>query len=147
MNPFPILALLFIAIPLLEIYLLIKVGSAIGALPTVLLVILTAIAGAALLRQQGLATMSRFQATVDRGELPASEMLEGVALLISGVLLLTPGFFTDALGLLGLLPPTRLALVRAILSKMTIVSGEQGAKPADTPRQGKIIEGEFTRED
>ncbi|MGB5305945.1 MAG: FxsA family protein, partial [Gammaproteobacteria bacterium] len=81
MSPFPALLLLFLLVPLVEIYLLIVVGGWIGALPTVLLVVLTAVAGAALARYQGMATLQRLQATLGRGETPAIEMLEGVILL------------------------------------------------------------------
>jgi UPF0716 protein FxsA len=74
MNPFPVLLLLFLLVPLIEIFVMIKVGGIIGALPTVLLVVLTAVAGAALARFQGLATLQRLQATLARGETPAIEM-------------------------------------------------------------------------
>ena len=89
MSPFPVL-LLFISIPLVEIYFLIKVGDVIGAFTTVVLVVATAVLGASIARYQGLVTLQRVQATVARGEAPASEMLEGVILFIGAVLLLVP---------------------------------------------------------
>lgn len=115
MNPFRILLVLFIAIPLLEIYLFIKVGEVIGAWPTVLAIVLTAVIGVALLRHQGLSTMSRFQQQVQCGELPATTMLEGMMLVIAGALLLTPGFFTDAVGFLLLVPFARLAIINKVV--------------------------------
>ncbi|HPY41314.1 MAG TPA: FxsA family protein, partial [Thiolinea sp.] len=104
MRTFPILAVLFFTVPLIEIYLLIQVGHVIGALPTILLVIATSILGAYLLKQQGLSTLARFQNNLRQGQLPATEIKEGVFILIGGLLLMTPGFFTDFLGLFFLLP-------------------------------------------
>ena len=147
---FRILFILFLSIPLLEIYLLIKVGGAIGAWPTVLLVIFTAMLGAFLLRLQGLITLNKVQLAMARGELPTLAMLEGVVLLLRGVLLLTPGFFTDALGFLGLVPPLRQGLIRWLLSH-GVVSTMGGAyhrrhpqHPQDAPR---TLDGEYRRED
>jgi len=107
MNVFPWLLVLFIGIPLFELYLLIQVGSIIGALPTLALVVFTAVLGAALLRRQGLSTVQRIQIAMNRGEVPALEVVEGAILLIGGAMLLTPGFVTDALGFLCLWPPAR----------------------------------------
>ena len=101
------LFLLFIFVPLIEIYLLIKVGGIIGAFPTVLVVVSTAIAGTWLLKQQGLATLMRFQTSAAQGRMPAQEMAEGLALAFGGALLLTPGFVTDIIGFLCLIPFTR----------------------------------------
>ena len=145
-NPFSLLLILFITVPIVEMYLLIKIGSVIGALPTIGLVVLTAMVGVALLRQQGLATLGRVQTALDRGELPANEMLEGIALLVGGALLLTPGFVTDGLGLICLIPTTRRTLVRAASSRVvtTTESGNTTAKTQST-KQGRVIEGEFTR--
>ncbi|MFU8838880.1 MAG: FxsA family protein, partial [Thiohalomonadaceae bacterium] len=117
---FRILFALFLLIPLLEIYLLIKVGAQIGALATVFLVVFTAMLGALLLRHQGLYTYARVQQAAARGELPTMAMLEGLVLLICGALLLTPGFFTDALGFLGLVPPLRRALIIKVLERGVI---------------------------
>lgn len=147
MTPFPVLLLLFLLVPLVEIYLLIKIGGVIGALPTVVLVVLTAVLGAALARYQGLATLQRLQATMARGEAPAIEMFEGVLLLVGALLLLTPGFLTDLLGFACLLPLTRRALAFWLLKRMTVVT------PAGPPRgrsgghSSRTLEGEFRRED
>jgi len=144
MAPFPFLLLLFLLVPLLEIYLLIVVGGIIGALPTVVLVVLTAVIGAALARHQGLATLQRLQATMARGEAPAIEMLEGALLLVGALLLLTPGFFTDALGFACLLPPTRRLLSLWILKRFMVIT-PAGKSPA--AHQSRTLEGEFRRED
>lgn len=111
------LLVIFILVPLLEIYLLLKVGGLIGVMPTLLVIIVTAIFGTWLLRQQGAATLRRYQNTVSQGQLPAQEMMEGFALLFGGALLLTPGFFTDIVGLLCLLPITRQPIVRWLMKK------------------------------
>jgi UPF0716 protein FxsA len=142
----PVLFLLFLAFPLLEIYCLILVGRWIGALPTVLLVILTAAAGAALARHQGLATLQRLQTTLARGELPAVELFEGVIVLAGALLLLLPGFLSDLAGLLCLVPATRRRLARWSMRHVTTATPSGTAGPAPQ-RQGQTLEGEFTRED
>jgi len=125
MNPLKILIILFIAIPVVEIYLLIKVGSVIGAIPTILMIIGTAVLGAALLRMQGISTFKRVQGAMQRGEIPAIEMLEGLILLVSGALLLTPGFFTDAIGFVALVPPMRRAFIVWALKHSNIMQTSQ----------------------
>jgi len=111
---FGIILLLFLAIPILEIYLVIQVGSSIGVLPTVALLIAVSIAGAWLLRHQGLSVLARIQSKLARGEMPGKELVDGLLIAFAGALMLTPGFMTDAFGLLLMLPPTR-AIVRTIL--------------------------------
>lgn len=115
---FPILLILFILAPIAEIYVLIKVGGLIGALPTVGVVIGTAILGAALLRIQGIGTLRRLQAETAAGGLPAVTLVEGACLLVAGVLLLTPGFITDAIGFCCLIPPLRRALATALVARI-----------------------------
>jgi len=99
--------LLFILMPILEIAVLLKVGGLIGVLPTLAIVVLTAVIGTRMLRQQGTATLERARARFGSGEMPATEMLEGVLLLVGGVMLLTPGFVTDACGFACLIPASR----------------------------------------
>lgn len=143
-----LLLILFLTVPLIELYLLIKVGGMIGALPTVALVVLTAILGAGLLRWQGFATMQRVRQTLARGELPAIEMLEGVVLLFCGALLLTPGFFTDTIGFIGLVPSVRRHLILWLLSR-GLISSHVDTQPQDGPgghHGHKTIEGQFWRE-
>jgi UPF0716 protein FxsA len=140
------LFVLFILVPLLEVYILVKVGGVIGALPTIALVVLTAVAGAALLRQQGLATVRRVQQSLDRGEAPARELVGGLFLLLGGALLLTPGFFTDLFGFMCLLPGTRdwmaTRLLEQLLQRGTVhVAARQQRGP------GHVIDGEYSRDD
>ncbi len=146
MRPFPIVFLLFLLIPLVEMYFLIVVGGIIGALPTVALVVLTAVIGAALARHQGLATLRRLQDALARGETPAIEMLEGVLLLAGALLLLTPGFFTDALGFACLIPPARRALALWGLRHITVITPSGTRPQPGGGHQPYTIEGEFHRE-
>ena len=129
--------LLFFLTPIVEMYLLIEVGGYIGTVPTIGLVMLTAVIGVALLRRQGLATLTRGLGRLQRGEVPAQEMAEGILLAISGALLLTPGFVTDAVGFAFLLPVSRVLVARRLVAKVTIMA-TQGSGPGPT-----IIEGEF----
>ena len=108
---------IFVVVTLAEIYVLVSVGQAIGGLSTVLLVIITAFIGSSLLRQQGWSTMAKAQQSMAEGRTPAMEMLEGVVILVSGILLLTPGFLTDGLGLLGLMPWSRHYFINHFLEK------------------------------
>ncbi|SCZ51999.1 FxsA family protein [Thiohalomonas denitrificans] len=142
---FRILFLLFLAIPLIEIYILIKVGSAIGAPFTIFLVVFTAALGALLLRFQGLYTLQRARTAMERGELPTIAMLEGVVLVIAGALLLTPGFFTDAIGFLALVPPLRRKLIWKIIERGMF--GPPGSGPGQYERGPRTIEGDFHRDD
>ena len=144
----PILVFLFLLLPLVEIYVLIQVGQVIGALPTIGLCVLTAILGGALLRQQGFQTLRRAQQNLSRGQLPAHEMFEGVALGIGGALLLTPGFVTDFVGFLCLLPFTRRRLVEAALRRLQFTYGPPGGGGGgDVGDRHYTIEGEFERRD
>lgn len=152
MSVFHVLLLLFFLVPLVEIYLLIKIGGVIGAMPTVFLVVFTAVLGAWLLRLQGLSTLNRVRGMLMRGEVPAVEMLEGVVLLIGGALLLTPGFFTDTLGFLALIPFTRRRFILWVLKrgllKVSGVATHPGGqrRPGPDHRGPTTLEGEFKRE-
>jgi UPF0716 protein FxsA len=163
----PVLFVLFIVIPILEMWLLITVGSHIGALPTIGLVFLTAIIGVTLLRQQGVSTLVRANQRMRSGEIPATEMGEGIFLAVGGALLLTPGFITDAVGFACLIPGIRKWLLRRILKRMTVVQygprGPFGSDPFGGPSQGRgplerdsgrdrdkdsrTIDGEYRRDD
>ncbi|MEX0732181.1 MAG: FxsA family protein [Aquisalimonadaceae bacterium] len=143
----PLLLLLFFIVPLIELYLLIQVGQAIGALPTIGLCVLTAVLGVALLRQQGFQTLQRARRNLDRGTVPAMEMLEGVALAAGGALLLTPGLVTDAIGFACLIPFTRRYLLRAVLRRAHITVGPVAGHSGHQPRSQDAIEGEFRRRD
>jgi UPF0716 protein FxsA len=137
-----VLAALFLGVPLVEIYLFIIVGDAIGAWPTIALLVLIGIVGIMLLRSQGLAILRRARVSLDRDDLPAFELLEGVALLLGGVLLLTPGFFTDALAFLCLWPVSRRALLRSFMPRIQVIAGVRRSQPQGG---GRVIEGEYTR--
>lgn len=140
-QPLLIALFLFVTVPLVELYLLIEVGRGIGALYTIALCLLTAAMGTALLRQQGIQTLSRARVNLDRGTLPAIELVEGVALAVGGVLLLTPGFVTDAIGFACLLPPTRRLFVSFVLRRVK-------TPPSDSNKPDRItIEGEYERRD
>ena len=104
----------FVTVPMVEIALFIQVGGLIGLWPTLLTVILTAIIGTSLLRQQGLKVLAEAQETINQGSMPVEQAIHGVFLLVSGLLLLTPGFMTDAIGFLLFVPPFRLWLGRKI---------------------------------
>jgi UPF0716 protein FxsA len=108
------LVLLFIVVPIVEIYVIIQVGEAIGALWTIALLVADSILGSVLMRAQGRAAWRRFNQAIASGRVPAREVLDGVLVIFGGALLLTPGFVTDVFGLTFLLPPTR-ALIRRLL--------------------------------
>ncbi|PWG65559.1 exlusion protein FxsA [Spiribacter halobius] len=147
----PVFLVLFLVVPLVEIYLLIEVGQIIGALPTIGLCVLTAAVGGALLRQQGLDTLARARRNLDEGHVPALELFEAVALAVGGALLLTPGFATDVIGFACLLPPTRRLLVQFALRRVNVVygpAGRPGGGQGDRGRRDpRTIEGEYRRRD
>jgi UPF0716 protein FxsA len=110
------LVLLFIVVPIAELAVVIQVGQQIGVLWTVALLVADSILGAVLMRSQGRTAWRRFNEAVAAGKVPAREVLDGALVIFGGLLLLTPGFITDFLGILLLIPPTR-ALVRAALAR------------------------------
>ena len=139
----PLLFLTFLVVPLLEIYLLIEIGSVIGAVWTVAGVVGTAVVGAALVRRQGLAALGRFCSATEAGGVPAITIIEGLALLVAGALLLTPGFFTDAIGFVLLTSPLRQILIRRWFSGRA-----EGIRSANQrKRESGVVEGEFRRLD
>jgi UPF0716 protein FxsA len=138
MKIFRVLFIAIIVMSFLELYVLIAVGSILGAFPTILLIIASAGLGSYLLREQGIATWQRFQETLARQEVPAYELMEGFLILIGGALLLTPGFITDAIGLFCLLPSLRKTIISYIMKYYFI-----------PPNAGNdnVLEGEFRKED
>lgn len=145
--------LLFTAVPIIEMYLLLQVGGYLGVLPTIGMVMATAVIGVALLRAQGLATLQRGVGRLNSGEVPAQEIAEGMMLGISGALLLTPGFVTDSVGFALLIPPVRAQVFRLLRSRVTVV-GMGGSPPGgrgpytdatDADRDPLVIDGEFER--
>ncbi len=112
-----LLLLVFIVLPIAEIYVIVKVGEAIGILPTLALLIVDGFVGAAVARSQGAATWRRFNEAIAAGRVPTKEVLDGAMVIVGGAFLLAPGFITDVIGLLLLLPPTR-ALFRGLVTRM-----------------------------
>lgn len=148
----PALFIIFLLVPLLEIYLLLEVGGIIGVGWTIFAVVFTAVLGAALVRMQGFATVNRIRSQIDQGQLPAVELFEGVFLLVAGALLLTPGFFTDAIGFACLTPPFRRAVIHYLIRRGTIVHtrsgpGGPGGPGPSGPAPGEPLEGQYRRTD
>ncbi|MFP6795623.1 MAG: FxsA family protein [Pseudomonadales bacterium] len=132
--------LVFFLTPLVEMYILIEVGGQIGAMPTVLLVVLTAVVGVALLRRQGFQTLTRGLSRLEQGQVPAIEVVEGLLLAVAGALLLTPGFLTDVVGFTLLAPLARNKIAKTVLAQVNLKS------PAERPAgAGDTIEGDFQR--
>lgn len=128
-----ILFALFLAVPLIEIALFILIGQTIGLVPTLLGVLITAIAGALLIRWQGMAALRDMQAAMRRGELPARQMADTMLIGFGGLLLLLPGYFSDLVGILLLLPWTRELIYRFAARHFRVVSAGAGSSypPAD----------------
>ena len=144
--------LALLGVPLIEIAVFIQVGGWIGLWWTLTLIVATALAGTAMLRHQGLATLGRAQQTVERGQIPVQEVLDGVCLLVAGVLLLTPGFVTDVAGGLLLVPALRRrlqlwALARLAASGRINVGSSAFADGWRHQDGGDVIEGEVTNVD
>jgi len=141
------LFLFLVAIPVIEIGLFIQVGGWLGLWPTLAIVILTAFIGSNLLRQQGLATLGRLQGSVSKGENPMDPIAHAAMILVSGVLLLTPGFFTDAIGFALLLPPVRKAVIKRgaarILQSNTVVFSNMSQSRPNTTNRTDTLDGEF----
>ncbi len=156
-----LLPLLFIGIPIVEIAMFIQVGDLIGLWPTLATIVLTAVIGAKILRHQGLATIAKTRSSLDRGRLPIDSVVHGLFLLVAGVLLLTPGFLTDAVGFIFLVPPVRLSIARWIknvvrqspnvhASNIDMGHFDQettGPHSANRDKAGPVIEGEIVQED
>jgi UPF0716 protein FxsA len=139
------LLLIFLVIPIIEIALFIQIGGLIGLWPTLGLVLLSAIVGSWLVRTQGLSELARLRSSLSDLRDPTEPLAHGAMILVAGVLLMTPGFFTDTLGLLLLLPPVRRAVLRYVRSRVTIQSFDYGTA---TPRRDpNIIDGEWEEVD
>jgi UPF0716 protein FxsA len=147
MTIFQIILLFFLIVPFLEIYLLLKIGAIVGAMPTVLLVVFTAVLGAWLLRKQGLSTLQRFQRSLEQGQIPAVEMIEGPILLVGGALLLTPGFFTDILGFACLVPAARRKVALYVIENYLVAADGSFKTAKSKTSKHNVIEGEFKRSD
>jgi UPF0716 protein FxsA len=134
------LLVLFTVVPIVELALLVWLGGEIGFWPTVGLIAGTALLGSYLAHREGLSAYARFRARLAEGGLPGNELTDGIIILIAGALLLTPGVLTDVVGFLGLLPPTRAVIKRAVLSRVrrgmqggSIRVATWGSAPSFTP--------------
>lgn len=146
-----VFAFLFLLFPLIELAVLIKVGSVIGVFPTLLLLVATALLGSFMLRIAGVATAWRARERLARGELPEQEMLEGLMIAVGGGLLLLPGFISDLFGLVCIIPFTRRLIIRRVLQRTARQAERQRAFSDDPlarnqPRHN-VIEGEYERRD
>ncbi len=155
--------LVFFLTPIAEMYLLIEVAGYINTWPTIGLVMLTAVIGVALLKRQGVATLTRGMSRMNAGEVPAREMAEGILLAVAGALLITPGFVTDTVGFVLLFPPSRMAIAAQMLQRVQVqtVSAMHGhshhhSGPSPAPGSGQTapdsqrdnvvtLEGEYER--
>ncbi|MDB4538250.1 FxsA family protein, partial [Akkermansiaceae bacterium] len=144
------LLLLFILVPLAELYLFMTLGARLGFANTIAIIIITAIIGAALTKSQGRIAMAKFQQATSEGRMPHKEALDGLMILLAGAVLLTPGFLTDAVGFLLLVPPVR-AVVRNFLAerlkgKIKVVTPgfppqpEEETKPPSKLDDGNVID-------
>ena len=142
-------------VPIIEIWLFIQVDSIIGLWPTLASVVLTAVIGTWLLRQQGFAVLMQGRAALEKSQFPLEQVIHGVFLLVAGLLLLTPGFFTDAIGFLCLVPPLRLAIAYGIWSKLKDhvhvvhpgMAQSQHPHGRQRPEGGPVIDGEIIDEE
>jgi UPF0716 protein FxsA len=142
----PLLVLLFIVVPIAELYVIIQVGQWIGVLPTLAILLADAVLGSLLLRQQGRAAWERFNAALAERRFPGREVANGVMIVVGGTLLLTPGFITDVFGLLLLIPPTRAvirgAMLRILGGRFRLVGGVAGGV-AGAARRRRGSEGDY----
>ena len=150
--PLALLVVIFIGVPIAELYLIYKVGDAIGVLPTLLLLAADSVLGSLLLRSQGRSVWRRFNETMAAGRVPHKELQHGVAVIFGGAFLITPGFLTDVIGLLLLLPPTRAAILRlatrAIARRMSAkvtARGERRGRPGPGDVEGTATEHSSSR--
>jgi UPF0716 protein FxsA len=139
-----LLVLLFIVVPIAELYVILKVGDLIGILPTIALLVLDSLIGAWLLRSQGRTVWQRFQATMQAGRIPHREVMDGVLVIFGGAFLITPGFLTDIVGIVLLLPPTRSLIRRWLIrrgGRMFGISMATGRRATGPARQDWDVEG------
>ena len=168
---FRMLFILFVIVPIVEIMVLMQVGSLLGVWPTLAIVIITAWLGAKNVKQQGIATLQSVQLKMAQGEMPSDDIVAGILLLVAGILLVTPGFVTDIFGLSLLIPQVRISLKRAVQKHLSSASMSTRFKagidsdafakqsnqqsPFESPNddtqpfqhQGKTLDGEFERKE
>ncbi|MDG1662556.1 MAG: FxsA family protein [Pseudomonadales bacterium] len=154
------LFLLFFLVPLLEVWILVQVGSVVGAPMLIVSIILTAAIGVYFLRAQGLATLMRAQRMMAEGQIPGVELVKGALLMVAGALLLTPGFATDVLGFVFLMPLSRRFIAARLVMRSALwaampAASHQSAQQSDagptiverSEYGARTIEGEYTRDD
>ncbi len=134
------LFLVLVAVPIVEIGLFIQLGGFLGLWPTLGIVVLTALVGSVLLRAQGLSTLEELKRSAETGQNPARPLANGAMILVAGLLLLTPGFFTDSIGFLLMMPPVRALLIRLIAARARM---KLYASAANSQQAPDIIDGEF----
>ncbi|WP_223670213.1 FxsA family protein [Kangiella shandongensis] len=150
--------IIFILLAIAEVYVLIGVGGVIGVAPTIGLILLTGVIGVSMLKKQGFSVFTRLQEKMQQGQPPAQEMVEGILLIIAGAFLVTPGFVTDTLGFLWLIPQTREYFAKLLINKgmfkvQAMGSGDFHAGTRDpfghsqTPQDDNTIDGEYERTD
>jgi UPF0716 protein FxsA len=155
----PFLIILFIVVPIAELYVIIRVGELIGVVPTLILLLADALLGSMLLKHQGRGAWRRFNEALAARRFPGGEVVDGALIIVGGTLLLTPGFLTDIAGLFLLIPPTR-AIARRLLKRLTIgrfsvmtisgpgsVSRQPGAAPGTGPRASRDYDFDATAEE
>ncbi len=139
------LLLIFVLVPIIEIALFIQVGGWIGLWPTLAIVVLTAVIGTWMLREQGLAELARLRNSLENMRDPSASLAHGAMILFAGALLLTPGFFTDTVGFLLLIPTCRRAAIAYFRSRITTAQFNVGPEAHQPPpSSGETIEGDFT---
>jgi UPF0716 protein FxsA len=133
----PLLALLFLVVPLVELAIILQVGSAIGVVNTLGLLLVMSVAGGFLMKREGLGVLRRVQRQVDAGQVPGRELVDGFLILLGGALMLTPGFLTDLVGLALLLAPVRAVVRRVAAARLTVMAlgrtGRSGRGPGGGP--------------
>ena len=159
---FRVLFVLFILVPIIEITVLMQVGALLGVWPTVAIVIITAWLGAKYVKQQGVATLQSVQTKMAQGQMPSDEIVGGLLLLVAGIVLVTPGFVTDIIGLLLLVPVVRKTITQQVQQHVNVSGAAanggsfhtQSSSVNDNPfeqhinhHQGKTIDGEFERKE
>ena len=138
----PVLVLLFIVLPILELAVIVAAARTFGTPQALVVLLLVSVVGAWLVKLEGLGVWRRLRATVARGELPHNELVDGVLILVAGVLMLTPGFVTGAVGLFVLFPPTR-GLIRAgLMSRFRITQVAAATDAARSYRRGGVVDAE-----
>jgi len=147
MNPGFIFLLIFVGAPAVELYFMVQVGAEIGAFSTVALVVFTAALGGVLVRLQGFTTAMRVRESMERGEIPAIEMMEGALLLVAGLSLLLPGFITDAIGFICLVPAVRRGMVLWFLKRSNVIWPASSSVQPKSDSDPRIIDAEYRRED